>query len=241
MARSVLGEHFDIHGGGLDLRFPHHENELAQSRAAGFEFANYWMHNGLVTLGGQKMSKSLGNGVSADELFAQGSAQAVRYWLASAHYRTSLDYSPSAVADAASALYRVHNFVKRAGLEVAVDVTDLPLLFTEAMNADLNAPAALAVLHDNVRAGNSKLDAGEDAAHEARAVCAMLTVLRLLPESASAVDAELAARVEALIQARTDARANKDFALADQIRQEISALGVTIEDTPTKTTWSLNG
>lgn len=241
MTRAVLGEHFDIHGGGLDLRFPHHENELAQSRAAGFEFANYWMHNGLVTVGGQKMSKSLGNGVSVEELLGQGSAIAVRYWLLSAHYRTSLDYSPGVISDAAAALARIHNFVKRAGVLAEVGSADLPTEFSEAMNADLNLPNALAVLHENVRAGNSRLDAGENAAHEASAVLSMLQALNLMPESSTEVDEQLAARVEALIQARADARAAKDFALADEIRQEISALGVTIEDTPTKTTWSLNG
>jgi cysteinyl-tRNA synthetase len=241
MTRSVLGEHFDIHGGGLDLRFPHHENELAQSRAAGFAFANYWMHNGLVTVGGQKMSKSLGNGVSVDELFAQGSALAVRYWLLSAHYRTSLDYSASAISDAVAALARIHNFVKRASTDAQVSAAQLPADFIAAMDADLNVPSALGVIHEHVRAGNSQLDAGQDAAHEASAVLAMLTALNLMPEKSTEVDEQLAVRVESLIQARADARAAKDFALADQIRQEISALGVTIEDTATKTTWSLNG
>jgi cysteinyl-tRNA synthetase len=241
MTRSMLGEHFDIHGGGLDLRFPHHENELAQSRAAGFEFANYWMHNGLVTVGGQKMSKSLGNGVSVEELFAQGSALAVRYWLLSAHYRTSLDYSTSAISDAVAALARIHNFLKRANSAAAALRSNLPTDFVAAMDADLNVPAALAVLYEHVRAGNSQLDAGQSAQHEASAVLAMLHALNLEPEASQAIDELFADRVETLIQARADARAAKDFALADQIRQEISALGVTIEDTPTKTTWSLNG
>ena len=241
MSRSVLGEHFDIHGGGLDLRFPHHENELAQSRAAGFDFANYWMHNGLVTVEGQKMSKSLGNGVSVPELLAQGSALAIRYWLSSAHYRTSLDYSTSAISDAVAALARVHNFVKRAGVLAEVGAADLPTEFVDAMNADLNVPAALAVLHENVRSGNSKLDAGANVEREASAVLAMLHALNLVPGASTEADEQLTARVESLIQARADARAAKDFALADEIRQEISTLGVTIEDTPTKTTWSLNG
>ena len=241
MSRSILGEHFDIHGGGLDLRFPHHENELAQSRAAGFEFANYWMHNGLVTVGGRKMSKSLGNGVSVDELFAQGSALAVRYWLLSAHYRTSLDYSTSAISDAVAALARIHNFVKRVGTDSVALPANLPTDFVAAMDADLNVPAALAVLHEHVRAGNSQLDAEQSAEHEASGVIAMLHALNLEPEASQVIDEHFADRVETLIQGRADARAAKDFALADQIRQEISALGVTIEDTPTKTTWSLNG
>ncbi len=242
MTRSVLGEHFDIHGGGLDLRFPHHENELAQSRAAGFEFANYWMHNGLVTVGGQKMSKSLGNGVSVEELFEQGSAVAVRYWLASAHYRSTLDYSPSAVAEATAAVARIQNFVKRLPeMPTAVAASDLPSAFVVAMDADLNVPAALAVLHDSVRQGNVRLDSNQDAAPEARAVAAMLRALNLNLASEVSVDADLAARVEELIARRADARANRDFELADRIRHEISQLGVTIEDTQTKTTWSLNG
>jgi cysteinyl-tRNA synthetase len=242
MTRSVLGEHFDIHGGGLDLRFPHHENELAQSRAAGFEFANYWMHNGLVTVGGQKMSKSLGNGVSVADLFEQGSSAAVRYWLASAHYRSTLDYSPSAVAEAAAAVARIQNFVKRIPeMPAEVAASDLPSAFVAAMDADFNVPAALAVLHDAVRQGNVRLDSNQDAAPEARAVAAMLRALNLTLASEVSVDADLAARVEELIARRADARANRDFELADRIRHEISQLGVTIEDTPTKTTWSLNG
>lgn len=246
MTRSVLGEHFDIHGGGLDLRFPHHENELAQSRAAGFEFANYWMHNGLVTVAGQKMSKSLGNGVSVEQLFEQGNSAAVRYWLASAHYRSTLDYSPSAIAESASAVSRIQNFLKRLSsvgdaADDAFRATDLPSAFVAAMDADFNVPAALAVLHDAVRQGNSKLDSNQDAAPEARAVAAMLHALNLNLATQAEVDEDLAARVEELIARRAEARANRDFALADQIRQEIADLGVTIEDTPTKTTWSLNG
>ncbi len=246
MTRSVLGEHFDIHGGGLDLRFPHHENELAQSRAAGFEFANYWMHNGLVTVAGQKMSKSLGNGVSVEQLFQQGNSAAVRYWLASAHYRSTLDYSPSAIAESASAISRIQNFLKRLSSlgEVGDDAfraADLPSAFVAAMDADFNVPAALAVLHDAVRQGNTKLDSNQDAAPEARAVAAMLHALNLNLATQAEVDDALTARVEELIARRTEARANRDFALADQIRQEIADLGVTIEDTPTKTTWSLNG
>lgn len=242
MTREVLGEHFDIHGGGLDLRFPHHENELAQSRAAGFEFSNHWMHNGLVTVGGQKMSKSLGNGVSVEELFAQGSAAAVRYWLASAHYRSTLDYSPSAITEAASAVSRLQNFVKRAGHdETEPNANDLPAPFVAAMNADFNVPAALAVLHDSVRLGNGKLDSNADAAPEVRAVRAMLRALNLDLTAQNVADEGLAARVEELIAQRAAARADRNFALADEIRQQIAQLGVTIEDTPTKTTWSLNG
>ena len=245
MTCAILGESFDIHGGGLDLRFPHHENELAQSRAAGFEFANYWMHNGLVTVGGQKMSKSLGNGVSVAELFDQGSANAIRYWLGSAHYRTTLDYSPENIADAVGAMSRIQNFVKRASVDSSVaqkfNADALPQPFVDAMNNDFGVSAALAALHDSVRSGNAALDAGGDSSTHLASVLAMLEVLGLTVDEAVEVDEELAARVGSLIEQRRAARDNKDFALADQIRDELQQMGVTIEDTPTQTTWSLNG
>jgi cysteinyl-tRNA synthetase len=166
--------------------------------------------------------------------------------LASAHYRSTLDYSPSAIAESASAVSRIQNFLKRLPSvgEVGDDAfraADLPSAFVAAMDADFNVPAALAVLHDAVRQGNTKLDSNQDAAPEARAVAAMLHALNLNLATQAEVDEDLAARVEELIARRAEARANRDFALADQIRQEIAALGVTIEDTPTKTTWSLNG
>jgi cysteinyl-tRNA synthetase len=245
MTRAILGEKFDIHGGGLDLRFPHHENELAQSHAAGFEFANYWMHNGLVTVGGQKMSKSLGNGVSVEELFEQGSANAIRYWLGSAHYRTTLDYSPENIADAVGAMSRIQNFVKRASAKSSTsqkfNADALPQPFVDAMNNDFGVPAALAALHDSVRAGNAALDSGGDVSSHLASVLSMLEVLGLTVDEAVEVDEELAARVGSLIERRRAARDNKDFALADQIRDELQQMGVTIEDTPTQTTWSLNG
>ena len=229
MTFAEFGESFDIHGGGLDLRFPHHENELAQSRAAGFTFANYWMHNGLVTVGGQKMSKSLGNGVSVEELFAQGSAQAVRYWLGSAHYRSTLDYSAGAVGEAQAAVSRIQKVLER------FDVSgELPAEFVSAMDADFNLPAALAVVHDHVRKANS----GDDAA--GAAVVAMAAVLGIEPEQSQVSD-ELAAKVETLLAERTAARANKDFAKSDEIRDALNQLGVTIEDTANGTTWSING
>ena len=231
MTFAEFGESFDIHGGGLDLRFPHHENELAQSRAAGFNFANYWMHNGLVTVGGQKMSKSLGNGVSVEELFQQGSPQAVRYWLGSAHYRSSLDYSPAAISDAQAAVSRVQNVLaKNSSLAACA----LPEAFVGAMNADFNVPAALSVLHDSVRAANS------GSAQAAAEVKAMAEVLGIKPEVAVA-DAQLAAKVESLLEERKAARATKDFARSDEIRDTLKNLGVSIEDTATGTTWSIHG
>jgi cysteinyl-tRNA synthetase len=231
MTFAEFGETFDIHGGGLDLRFPHHENELAQSRAVGYGFASYWLHNGLVTVGGQKMSKSLNNGVSVDEFFAQGSPAAVRYWLGSAHYRSTLDYSPSAIADAQAAVGRIQNVLAK---NPDTAEGSLPDEFVAAMDADFNVPAALGVLHDTVRSANS----GDESAIPA--IVAMARVLGIEPEVIEA-SPELAAKVEALLEQRKEARANKDFTRSDAIREELNQLGVTIEDTANETTWSFNG
>jgi cysteinyl-tRNA synthetase len=240
MTLSDLGESFDIHGGGLDLRFPHHENELAQSRAAGYEFAKYWMHNGLVTVSGQKMSKSLGNGVSVEELFSLGNAAALRYWLASAQYRSSLDYSPTSLAEAVAALGRITNFVRRAKEVSPITDVELPTGFCEAMDSDFNVPAALAVLHDTVRLGNSALDAGETepAAKALAEVVRMSEILGIdLGGNEKVATAETVLEIENLIAKRNQARADKDYALADLVRAELASLGVTIEDQAGKTVW----
>jgi cysteinyl-tRNA synthetase len=240
MTLAELGEAFDIHGGGLDLRFPHHENELAQSRAAGFDFANHWMHNGLVTVGGQKMSKSLGNGVSVEELFALGNPAAVRYWLASAHYRSSLDYSPTSLAEAVSALGRITNFVRRASEVAQVSTTELPREFVESMDSDFSVPVALGVLHDTVRVGNSALDAGDKdgVAAALGATVRMADVLGLdLTSNEKVATAETIELIENLIAKRNQARADKDYAQADLVRAELTAMGITIEDQAGKTVW----
>lgn len=240
MTLSELGEAFDIHGGGLDLRFPHHENELAQSRAAGYEFAKHWMHNGLVTVSGQKMSKSLGNGVSVEELFELGNPAAVRYWLASAQYRSSLDYSPTSLTEAVSAVSRIAGFVRRA-TEVAEAVSvELPSEFVDVMDSDFNVPAALAVLHDTVRVGNSALDAGDkdSVASALSSVVRMADVLGLdLTSNEKVATAETIELIEGLIAKRNQARADKDYAQADLVRAELTAMGVTIEDQAGKTVW----
>ena len=240
MTLAELGESFDIHGGGLDLRFPHHENELAQSRAAGYEFAKHWMHNGLVTVSGQKMSKSLGNGVSVDELFDLGSPSAIRYWLASAHYRSSLDYSPTSIAEAVSAIGRIANFARRAAEVTNASNTDLPSEFVEAMDADFNVPAALAALHESVRAGNVSLDSNDkdDVAIRLGEVLKMVDVLGLdLAGNQKVATAETIELIEGLIAKRNLAREEKDYALADLVRAELTAMGVTIEDQAGKTVW----
>ncbi|MEY4275977.1 MAG: hypothetical protein RIS26_440 [Actinomycetota bacterium] len=240
MTLAELGESFDIHGGGLDLRFPHHENELAQSRAAGFDFAKHWMHNGLVTVSGQKMSKSLGNGVSVTELFELGSPAAIRYWLASAHYRSSLDYSPTSIAEAVTAIGRIANFARRAAEVTKASNTELPTEFVEAMDSDFNVPAALAALHETVRAGNVALDANDKDTVATRVgeVIRMTDVLGIdLAGNRKVATAETIELIEGLIAKRNQAREEKDYALADLVRAELTAMGVTIEDQAGKTVW----
>lgn len=255
MATKYLGTQFDIHGGGLDLRFPHHENELAQSRAAGHAFANFWLHNGLVHTGGTKMSKSAGNSFYAADLLASARPIVVRYFLGSAHYRSTLDLHETALAEAGAAFERIEAFLERAiraGFEPTNATLPVPAEFAEAMDDDLSIPAALAVLYDTVRAGNSLFDShdlagGVDAATR---VCAMLDVLGINPlspewkQSASGSTAEhqaLDALMGSLLEARAQARANKDFAASDRIRDDLAVAGITIEDTPTGAHWSING
>ncbi|MEX0160851.1 MULTISPECIES: cysteine--tRNA ligase [unclassified Microbacterium] len=253
MSKRYLGPEFDIHGGGLDLRFPHHENELAQSTAAGDRFARYWVHNGLVTVGGQKMSKSLGNFTLARDVLAERDPQVVRYALAAAHYRSSLDLSESSWAEAEAALGRIRTFVERAERMLPQTIglaepTPMPDAFATAMDDDLGIPQALGVLHDTVRAGNAALDAGDiDGAASARhEVTAMLDVLGFdrVGEASGRGDAQasaLDALVQTMITQRAQARADKDWAAADRIRDAIAAAGITLEDSPAGTHWSIDG
>ena len=243
MAKHFLGESFDIHGGGLDLRFPHHENELAQSKSAGDGFANFWLHNALITINGNKMSKSLGNGISVAELAKQGSWAAIRYWLLSANYRSNLDYNPASISDAQAALDRIISFVRRVDSEATPNINSLPEEFVVAMNSDLNVPAALAVLHETVRMGNLAFDQqSESVRNHLEAVVSMLHVLGLdFALKSTEIDQVLAEKVEELIAKRNQAKNVKDFATADSIRDELQQLGVTIKDLPDKTIWSING
>ncbi|WP_394552839.1 cysteine--tRNA ligase [Agromyces sp. MMS24-JH15] len=254
MSRRYLGGAFDIHGGGLDLRFPHHENELAQSSAAGLGFASYWVHNGLVHVNGQKMSKSLGNSVYAAQLLELASPLAIRYLLGSAHYRSTLDYSPESLAEAEATVDRIRAFLSRverrlAGTRFAgVGAPVVPDAFAAAMDDDLGVPQALAVLHDVIRAGNQALDAEElhSAAEAHGQVAAMVGVLGIDPRDPqwAAADAGPAASalgvlVDRLIADRRAARESKDWAAADLIRAELASAGITIEDSQTGTHWSL--
>jgi cysteinyl-tRNA synthetase len=254
MSRRYLGAEFDIHGGGLDLRFPHHENELAQSTALGDGFARYWVHNGIVMVEGQKMSKSLGNSIYASEFLALAAPVVVRYYLASAHYRSTIDYHPGALEEAEAALDRIAGFLERSArvLEDAQVAGPgdgrVPDAFTAAMNDDLGVPEALGVLHETVRAGNSALDAGDIAQvavlrERVRAMAGVLGVDPTSPEWAhegsQAVEAALASLVEKLLADRAAARAAKDWAASDRIRDELAAVGITIDDTPAGSRWSL--
>ena len=255
MSARYLGDEFDIHGGGLDLRFPHHENELAQSRAAGSAFARYWVHNGLVNVGGQKMSKSLGNSVFAADMLAAARPIVVRYYLSAAHYRSVLDYHDGALVEAEAGLERIETFLSRAARRLddtrfASGAEVVPEAFAAALDNDLAMPEALAVLHETVRAGNAALDS-EDLALAGRLrgqVTAMTQVLGIDPHSPTwAVGADasgrraLASLVERLIDERQTARAERDFARADHIRDELVAAGITLEDSATATHWSING
>jgi cysteinyl-tRNA synthetase len=258
MSTKYLGATFDIHGGGLDLLFPHHENEQAQSHAAGDGFARYWLHNGLVRIGGEKMSKSLGNSLLVEEMISRVRPAELRYFLGQAHYRSPIDYSPEALSEAASAYRRIEGFVIRAaelaGAELAstgpalADSSALPAAFTAAMDDDLGVPQALAIVHDSIRDGNAALSAG-DVAGTAKYLAetrAMLSVLGLDPLAApwaAGSGGDLRPVVDALVSVALDqrqaARARKDFGAADAIRDQLQAAGVQVEDTPRGPRWEL--
>ena len=245
MAGKYLGSRFDIHGGGLDLRFPHHENELAQSTAAGDDFANFWMHNGMVTYEGEKMSKSIGNTISPAQMLEMARPLVVRYYLGSAHYRSVLDYRPSSLQEAATAIERVEPFLA-ATQDLLKPDREVPEAFAEAMDDDMNIPRALAVLHEQTRAGNAALAAGEDASEAANAVMAMAEVLGLAQlmsfNAEGASDAEheaLDSLIQAVLAERADARAQKDWAKADAMRDLLFSAGVKVRDGAEGSSWSI--
>ncbi|AKT50283.1 cysteine--tRNA ligase [Arsenicicoccus sp. oral taxon 190] len=253
MARKYLGDEFDIHGGGVDLRFPHHENEQAQSRAAGLGFARYWMHNAWVTVQGEKMSKSLGNSLVVTEIARQTRPLALRYYLGAAHYRSTIEFHEGSLREAEAAVERIEGFLRRA-LEDRMPPAALPEAFPdafrEAMDDDLGVSGALAVVHDTVRAGNTALDDGDRAlARELAAqVVAMTDVLGINPldpqwdSSAGASDVARGALdvlVAAQLERRAAARKERDFATADAIRDDLAAAGITVEDSPSGARWSL--
>ncbi|HWM04724.1 MAG TPA: cysteine--tRNA ligase [Actinophytocola sp.] len=248
MALTYLGAEFDVHGGGLDLVFPHHENELAQSRAAGDGFARFWMHNGIVGMAGEKMSKSLGNVVAIPALVARYRAQELRYYLVAPHYRSTIEYSEAALEESVRAYQRIESFVRKViGRTGPVEPGSVGAEFTAAMDDDLATPAALAVVHNNVRQGFTALDAGDDEAARAAAaaVRAQLGVLGLDPlswTSSSTMDTSAVAALDALVgellEQRQQARAARDFAAADAIRDRLLTAGITVEDTPDGPQWT---
>jgi cysteinyl-tRNA synthetase len=256
MATKYLGPTFDIHGGGLDLVFPHHENELAQSTSAGDGFARYWMHHGLLNISGEKMSKSVGNSFVVADVLERVRPQVLRYYLGSAHYRSGLDYTDEGLAEATAAYGRIETFVRNA-LEL-LGRDDLPgeqtdslawQAFSAAMDDDLAIPAALAVVHQAVRSGNAALSEGDrqTVAYALSDVRRMLIVLGLDPVTQwpSAETGDVTETIDALVRlalaARADARTRKDFAAADAVRDQLVAAGIHVEDTAEGPRWRLRG
>ena len=253
MACTYLGPEFDIHGGGLDLVFPHHENERAQSQAVGDGFARYWTHNAWVTLGGDKMSKSLGNTLSIDVLLQRVRGAELRYYLVAPHYRSMIEYSDAALSEAVAAYRRIETFLHRVRERVGAPEIGAVLCaeFTAALDDDLGTPGAVAAIHSCVREGNTALVAGDRTAALAAAgsVRAMTDLLGLDPLGGQwlgggsgddgAALAALSQLVEDLIAERAEARARKDFAAADAVRARLLAAGVLVEDNRDGATWTL--
>ncbi|MFI5932537.1 cysteine--tRNA ligase [Actinoplanes sp. NPDC051494] len=251
MARRYLGAEFDIHGGGLDLTFPHHENEIAQSRSAGLPFARYWVHNALLNLGEAKMSKSLGNVIDVEAVRAMGIRPVeLRYYLGVPHYRSRIDYSGDALGEAATAYKRIEGFVERA-VEVVGHgrPKTVPPAFAAAMNDDFNTSAALAVVHDTIREGNSALAAQDETGVRAALteVRAMLGVLGLDPldetwgggEPGGDLKPIVDSLVALALEQRAAARGRKDWAAADSVRDQLKNAGVQVEDTPAGPRWTV--
>jgi cysteinyl-tRNA synthetase len=250
MATAYLGAEFDIHGGGIDLVFPHHENERAQSNAAGDAFARFWLHNAWVTMSGEKMSKSLGNTVSIPSMLERYRAPELRYYLVQPHYRSTIEYSDGALSEAAQGYRRIETFLRRAAQSGEVTLGTVPAEFAAALDDDLATPQAFAVVHTTVRDGNAALDAGDTskALEFAAAVRAMTDVLGLDPLSARWSEAggsetptkqALAELVEGLLAERQQARAEKDFARADAARDRLQQAGIVVEDTPNGPQWTV--
>lgn len=259
MAATYLGAEFDIHGGGLDLVFPHHENEAAQSTGAGHAFARTWMHHGMVNVGAEKMSKSLGNSLLVRDLLARCRPQVLRYALGAAHYRSSIDWSDATLVEAGAAYGRLEAFLRNTAVALGSNgpsapalaaglagVAALPKAFVDAMNDDLAVPEALAVVHTSARDGNGALAAGDLEAASARAgeVALMLEVLGLNPAQWPSASADLTPVVDALVavalEQRAAARERKDWAAADEIRDRVATAGVVVEDTAGGVRWRLD-
>ena len=249
MAHAYLGSDFDIHGGGLDLVFPHHENEIAQSQAAGYGFAKLWMHNAWVTTSGEKMSKSLGNSLLVMEVLKRVRGIELRWYLGSAHYRSMLEFSFEALEESAVAFRRIESFLNRAketSGEVKPVISDE---FAKLMNDDLAVPQALALIAEWQRSGNTALASGDqkEVAKNAGFIRGALSILGCDPfdphfggSSSSDLTSAVDGLIAALLEQREAARVRKDFAAADSIRDRITAMGISIEDTPQGPRWSMN-
>jgi cysteinyl-tRNA synthetase len=244
MAHAYLGEAFDIHGGGLDLIFPHHENEIAQSNAAGYKFANTWMHNAWVTTSGEKMSKSLGNSLQVVEILKKVRGIELRWYLGSAHYRSMLEFSFEALAESATAFKRIEAFLSRAesviGKEIEIVIADE---FAAAMNDDLAVPQGLAFIAESMRIGNSAGDDKKVLAKTAGEIRGALSILGCDPKDAAFAkdksnDAAMDGLIKLALAQREAARERKDFKAADDIRDQIASLGITVEDTTNGPRWS---
>ncbi len=251
MATMYLGPEFDIHGGGLDLVFPHHENEQAQSHAVGDGFARFWLHNAWVTMGGEKMSKSLGNTLTIDALLRRVRGVELRYYLVGPHYRSAIEYSDAALQESVAAYRRIESFVHRVRERVGTPGIGGPTPdFAAALDDDLGTPGALASVHNAVREGNSALDTGDRAgagraAESVRAMTGLLGLDPLDPQwlvtdaAADAATGALSTLVEDLLAQRQEAREGRDFATADAVRARLTAAGVSVEDSADGPTWSL--
>jgi cysteinyl-tRNA synthetase len=250
MAHAYLGEKFDIHGGGLDLVFPHHENEIAQSEAAGYGFAQRWLHNAWVTQSGEKMSKSLGNSLQVNEILKSVRGIELRWYLGGAHYRSMLEYSPEALEESATNFRRIESFLKRAKEIIGEEPTlQLSKEFKDAMNNDLAVPTALASISENLRLGNQAVTDNDKAAiaKNANEIRGALDVLGCDPfdpgfiqSGGSDLTPALDGVIKLALAERASARERKDFAASDAIRDGLADLGITIEDTAQGPRWSIN-
>ena len=249
MAHAYLGEAFDIHGGGLDLIFPHHENEIAQSESAGWDFAKIWMHNAWVTTSGEKMSKSLGNSLQVMEILKKVRGIELRWYLGSAHYRSMLEFSFEALEESSVNFRRIEGFLHRAKEILKKEIEpSISAQFTAAMNNDLAVPQALADISELVRIGNTAITENDltSLAKSASEVRGALEILGCDPfdpifaDSSNSKSEILDGLISLALEQRSAARERKDFAASDAIRDSLTALGITIEDTPTGSRWTVN-